>query len=519
MDISLYLPRAARYWPERPALRFGDDRVSFRELDRRSNQLAHALLGLGLAHGDRVAVQSANRPEMVEVECALYRAALVRVPVNARLTPVEVQQVLADSGAKAFLASRAHVQALAQAGHVPGAPALQVCFDGGCEGWQDYASLLSAASDRMPDIARCSADIAVLHYTSGSSGRLKAAVQTYGNRHASLRNLLLGKAGPMPGPGDTLALVGPMSHATGMLIQPFLSRGATLSIFAKFDPEEFLHAVARQHITHVFMVPTMINMLLSAPTLDSHDLSSLKSLAYGAAPMSMQRISEAWERIGPVLSQGYGAGETTGGIVHFSSEEHRQALRDDPQRLLACGRPFGEARVQVLGEGGEPVRGDGIGEIVVSGASVFAGYWNAPELTAECLKAGRWYSGDLARVDDEGFIHIVDRKKDMIISGGYNVYTTEVEQALYQHPEVLEACAYGVPDDKWGEAVRASVVTTAGSLLTARELIQFCADRLADFKKPRDVEFLPALPKNQNGKVARKTLRDRHWPAGSRQVN
>jgi acyl-CoA synthetase (AMP-forming)/AMP-acid ligase II len=519
MDISLYLPRAARYWADRTAILYGEREITFRELDRRANRLANALLGLGLRHGDRVAIQTLNRPQVVEVESALYKAGLVKVPVNARLSPVEVEELIDDSGAVAFIASKGHAGLLANAGTSLASVRHRFCLDGALDGWSEYESLLAAASDSMPVVHKSDTDIAVLHYTSGSTGRLKAAIQTYGNRHASLRNLLLGRPGGAPGPGDRMAMLGPMTHATGMLIQPFLSRGVTLCVFPRYDPEEFLEAVQRLKITHAFMVPTMVNMLLSHPKLTSYDLSSLRSLSYGGAPMSARNITAAWESIGPVLTQGYGAAETTGGIINFGVEDHQFALAHRPERLLTCGRPFGEAEVRVVNDHGEEVESDEIGEIVVRGANVFAGYWKAPELTEECLRNGWWHSGDLARVDDEGFIYIVDRKKDMIISGGFNIYTNEVEQALSRHPDVNEVCVYGIPDEKWGESVRATVVKKSGSELTDEALIAFCATQLADFKKPRSIEFLPDLPKNQNGKIARKVLRDRHWTAGDRKVS
>lgn len=518
MDISAYLPRAARYWANKTAILYGDQQMTFRQLDRRSSQLANALLGLGLKQGDRVAIQTQNRPEVVEVESALYKAGLVKAPVNARLSAQEVEQVLADSQATAFIASRSHIEALTDAGASLVDVKHRYCLDGAFEGWADYEALLGDATDVLPQVHKRDSDVAVLHYTSGSTGRLKAAIQTYGNRHASLRNLIIGRPGTLPGPDVRMAMLGPMTHATGMLIQPYLSRGATLSIFSRFDPDQFLDAVQRQKLTHVFMVPTMVNMLLAHPGLESFDLSSLVSLSYGAAPMSAKTIAEAWERIGPVLSQGYGAAETTGGIINLSVDEHAFALNHRPERLLSCGRAFGEAEVRVVDEQGNEVQGEQIGEIIVRGANIFNGYWNAPDLTEECMRDGWWYSGDLARVDEEGFIYIVDRRKDMIISGGFNIYTTEIEQALSRHPDVREVCAYGIPDEKWGEAVRAAVVIAPGSNLSATDLIAFCSSLLADFKKPRSIEFLPELPRNQNGKVARKVLRDRHWSGSDRRV-
>jgi len=222
---------------------------------------------------------------------------------------------------------------------------------------------------------------------------------------------------------------------------------------------------------------------------------------------------------GPVLSQGYGAGETTSGVCGLSVEDHLFARAAMPGRLASCGRPFLESQVDIVDDEGQPVATGEIGEIVVGGADVFAGYWRAPELTAEVLKNGRYHTGDLARADDDGYIYIVDRKKDMVISGGFNVYPSEVEAVLYQHAAVDEACVFSVPDDKWGEAVAAHIVLKAGAAADAAALDAFCAERLAGFKRPRRIEFVEALQKNANGKIARKVIQSPYWAGHDRRVN
>ena len=306
-------------------------------------------------------------------------------------------------------------------------------------------------------------DLAVLHYTSGSTGKLKAAMQTVGNRHASLRKVIMGRM--QAGPSDVLMLCGPITHASGMFIQAMLYQGASILLMERFVPAEILAAIERHQVTMTFMVPAMIHALLAEPTRREHDLSSLRLLSYGAAPMSPSRIREAWDLFGPVLAQGYGAGETTGGVISLGIADHARAMSGEkPELLLACGRPVCESEVEVLDDDGRPVQGDAIGEICVRGPDVFAGYWRAPELTAEVLKNGRYHTGDLARRDDDGFVYIVDRKKDMVISGGFNVYPTEVEAVLYQHPAIAEACVFAMPDEKWGEAVAAHVVLKPGMI-------------------------------------------------------
>jgi acyl-CoA synthetase (AMP-forming)/AMP-acid ligase II len=291
-------------------------------------------------------------------------------------------------------------------------------------------------------------------------------------------------------------------------------------VLPRWDAGEFLAAVERERATHAFLVPTMVNMVLALPERDAFDRSSLRQLLYGAAPMAPARIREAWEYFGPVLSQGYGCGETTSGVLFLSTEDHRRAIEDgEEELLLSCGRPLAEAEVAVVDEQGRPVPDGEIGEIAVRGPDVVAGYFNEPELTRESFRDGWFHTGDLARRRADGYVFIVDRKKDMIISGGFNIYAVEVESVLHRHPEVYEAAVVGVPDPQWGEAVKAVVVLREGSTLTEQELIDFCAEHLARMKKPRSVDFVPALPHNPNGKIDRRAIREPHWAGADRRVH
>ncbi|WP_439951439.1 AMP-binding protein [Piscinibacter sakaiensis] len=522
MNLGLYLARSARHWPQRPAILFRDRAISYAALDERANRLAQALRALGLRRGDRVAIVSPNRPEIVELECAFYRLGLVKVALNARLAEDELRAALANAEPAACVAGpegRRLVDA-ATAG-LPGLRwriALDPVADAG-PGWLDYEALLAAApatpllEPMQPD------ELAVLHYTSGSTGALKAAMQTVGNRFASLRKVVMGRM--QAGPGDVLMLCGPITHASGMFIQPMLFQGATVLLMERFVPAEILAAIERHRVTMAFFVPAMIHALLAEPGLRRHDLSSLRLLSYGAAPMSAARIREAWEAFGPVLAQGYGAGETTGGVLGLGIADHARAIAGErPELLEACGRALGEADVQVLDDDGRPVSGDAIGEICVRGPDVFAGYWREPALTREAFDAAGWLrTGDLARVDHEGYVFIVDRRKDMLVTGGFNVYPREVEAVLARHPAVYEVCVVGVPDEHWGEAVKAVVVLREGARADADELLRFCEGRLAGFKRPRSVDLVDQLPKNGNGKLSRKDVREPYWRGRSRRVN
>lgn len=523
MNLGMYLARSARFWPERPAILFRDGALSYSALEKRSNRLAHALKELGLQRGDRVAVISPNRPEIVELECALYKAGLTKVALNSRLAPQELADALANAEPIACLAGPEHRAMVDEA--ASGVASLQhrIGFDPAPadhdRGWLSYEDLLARSPDAHFHEEMRPDELAVLHYTSGSTGKLKAAMQTVGNRMASLRKVSMGRM--HAGPGDVLLLSGPITHASGMFIQPMLFQGATILLLEGFRPAEYLAAIEKHRVTMAFLVPAMIHALLAEPSIRTRDLSSLRLVSYGAAPMSPARIREAWAAFGPVLAQGYGAGETTGGVVGLSIADHARAIEGGrPELLSACGRPLCESDVQVLDEAGKPVTGDAIGEICVRGPDVFAGYWREPEQTRAALDAQGWLrTGDLARVDEEGYIYIVDRKKEMLVSGGFNIYPSEIESVLAQHPSIYEVCVVGVPDDHWGEAVKAVVVLRDGTEADAGEIMDFCRGRLADFKRPRSVDFVRELPKNGNGKLSRKDVREHYWRGRERRVN
>ncbi len=517
MNQGRFTTRNARYWPDQPAVIYRDRVLTFKQLDERSSRLANALIALGACKGDRVAVQSYNRPELVELECALYKAGLVKVALNARLSPAETVETVNNAQARIMLAGPAHVAEISKLRARLTDVKTYVAIDAAEDGFLDYEALLADASEVSPNEEMEPDDLAVLHFTSGSTGKLKAAMQTVGNRFASLRKVVMGRMRAQP--GDVLALAGPITHASGMFMQPFLFQGGAILLHDRFDPDSFLASVQRHKVTHTFLVPTMINMIVAHPKAAEYDLSSLRTVSYGSAPMAPSRIKEAWKLFGPVLSQGYGAGETTGGLIALTTEDHRKAIEEGREELLmACGRCFSESEVKLVDDNGTEVAQGEIGEIVIRGPDVFAGFWREPEITAQTLKNSWLHTGDLARMDAEGYIAIVDRKKEMIISGGFNVYPSEIEQVLYSHPSVYEACVVGVPDATWGESVKAVVVLREGHAADAEALVAHCKEFLADFKKPRSVDFVAELPKNANGKLSRKELKERYWAGQERRV-
>ncbi|MFD9029711.1 long-chain fatty acid--CoA ligase [Streptomyces sp. NPDC059567] len=518
MNLGRYVRRTAGHQPDAEAVVCGPVRLTYAELDDHSDRLATALRAHGLSRGDRVATLAANRAELVVTEVALYKAGLARAPINARLGAAEVAHLLAESDARVLLTDAAHLEIAGAA--VPGSGVKTVIgYDGPSALGPGYAETLAGTEPEPVDTECGEGDIAVLHFTSGSTGKLKAAIQTYGNRLALLRKSTMGPDTRV-GPGGRQILAGPVTHASGMPLMGILFAGGCAIVLPRWDAEEFLATVQRERATHAFVVPTMVNTVLALPNARDYDLTSLRQLIYGAAPMSPARIRAAWELFGPVLSQGYGCGETTSGVLFLSTEDHRRAVEgEDEELLLSCGRPLAEAEVAIVDDGGKPVADGEIGEIAVRGPDVVPGYHNEPELTAETFRDGWFCTGDLARRRSDGYVFIVDRKKDMIISGGFNIYAVEVEAVLHQHPDVYEAAVVGVPDERWGEAVKAVVVPRDGAVLTEAELIDFCAERLARMKKPRSVDFTDALPHNANGKIDRRAIRERHWAGAERRVH
>jgi len=515
VNLGKIITRSARYWPDHIAVADSQTRVSYAQLERRSNRLASGLVSLGVAVGEHVAILAANRVELVEAEVALYKAAMVKVPINARLSLDEVVRVLEDSCSVALITDATFAQALAtRRAELPLLRQLIVLEGEG--GDLGYAALLERGSEAALGLDPADDALAVLHYTSGSSGVLKAAMLSFGNRKALVRKSI---ASPTrrSGPGDVMAHVGPITHASGMQIMPLLAVGACNLLLDRYDDRLLLETIQRERVTRLFLVPAMINRLVNYPGVERFDLSSLKLVMYGAAPMAPALVKKAIELFGPILVQGYGAGETCSLVTVLTEQDH--LVEDgDYQRLASCGRCYFETDLRVVNDAFEDVAPGEVGEIVVKGPDVMQGYWRAPALTAEVMRDGYYLTGDLAKVDAQGYVFIVDRKKEMIISGGFNVYPSEVEQVIYGFPEVFEVAVVGVPDAQWGEAVRAVVVLKPGAQLEAAELIERCGRALAGFKKPRGVDFVSELPKNPNGKVVRRLVRDTYWQHSERRI-
>jgi fatty-acyl-CoA synthase len=478
--------------PDRIAIAFGDTEYRYAELAERVARLAGGLRGLGVRPGDRVAYLGPNHPAYLETLFAVGAVGAVFVPINFRLSAPEVRYVLADSGAGLLIhgpAQSALVDALDEA-----VAPQRISTDSAA-----YRALLSAApqEDEVPITLD---DPALIMYTSGSTGQPKGAVLTHGNLTWNCLNVLV----ETDLAGDEVTLVtAPLFHAAalGMTCLPTLLKGATVVLHESFDPAAVFAEIARRRVTFMFGVPTMYQALADHPGWADADLSSVRNLSCGGSPVPTETIRRYLAR-GLVFVQGYGMTEVSPGALYLDRAHVTS-------KVGSAGVPSFFTDVRVVTEDMTPVAVGEKGEVVVSGPNVMAGYWGREADTAAAVRDGWFHSGDVATVDGDGYVFIVDRMKDMIISGGENVYPAEVESVLYQHSAVALCAVIGAPDEKWGEVGRAVVVLREGAAVSCEELLDFARDRLARFKVPKYVEFVTELPITGSGKILKSQLRER----------
>jgi acyl-CoA synthetase (AMP-forming)/AMP-acid ligase II len=514
---AYYLGRAARRYPEHVAVIEGETRLTYRELDDRVSALARALVALGVRPGDRVAVLQANNHQFMEALAGAARAGAAFVPMLGILTEADHAWMVADADARVLIAPTAALGARARAlkERVPGLRHL-ILVEGG-DGAHDYESLHRAHAGEAPVVRGDESDVAQILYTSGTTGKPKGVVHTYASTQASMTAWV---AVAQRQAGDVGLLYIPMSHFAARLMDSGWVAGSTAVILQSPDPSQTFDAIQRHRVTHLLAIPTLLQLFLSHADIDRYDLSSLSFICYAAAPASSSLVRQAIERFGSILHTGWGGTEAYGLNTHMTPGEHEAAIRGHEERLLSCGREGSlGGLVRILDDKGKDVPVGEVGEACVRAPWMMARYWNLPELTRETIVDGWLHFGDLARWDADGYMYLVDRKGDMIITGGMNVYPREVEEVLYQHPAVLEAAVVGVPDEKWGEAVKAVVAPRPGQSVDEAELIVFLKARLAPFKVPKSVETLPVLPKTPVGKISRRDVKARYWTGQERMIH
>lgn len=480
--------------------------LTFAECDRRADQLAAALAARGVAAGDRVALLALNEVEYLEIQVAAQRLGAILVPLNYRLAVPELAFIVADAGARLLIHGPTQAAAAAELG----LPTLHLGDDGVGD---PYEAALAAHPDperRGPLDAEAAACIL---YTSGTTGRPKGAVLS--NLALYARAAAHGVELPIA-PGDVFVQTLPMFHIASNLSYGFTYCGATNVLVRAFDAEAVMATVAAHAATHVLLVPTTINMICHHPVAAAADVTSLRTVLYGASPIAPEVLRRAIEVFGCGFVQFFGMTETSGCTL-LRADDHDPVRF--PERLASAGTDTVSFETMVVGPDDVELPPGEVGEVVTRGPAVMTGYWNQPEATAEALRNGWMHTGDLGYRAADGYLYVTDRLKDMIVSGGENVYPREVEDVLFEHPDVLDAAVIGVPDERWGERVHAVVALRPGRTVEASALQTFCRERLAAYKCPRSVAIVDELPRNVTGKVLKRELRAAHWPAEGRSIN
>ena len=518
MSIVEGLKRSVRESPRKIASVCGSTRLTFQDLDDRVNRLSSALAGLGITRRDRVAILSLNCHRFFELYYGVPQVGGVVVPINFRLTPPEIKYIVDHSGSRVVAVDQALAPLIeAVRPRLESVEHFILMSDQPRDGYIGYEELLASASPAFEAPEISDDELLGLFYTSGTTAEPKGVMLTHNNMLSNIRhsegvyNYL---------PDDVYLHAAPMFHlADGAAVFSHTSRGATQIFIPRFDPKQVLETVSSERVSLLLLVPTMLNFLLQHPDFDSYDLSSLRHLTYGASPIAPDLLRRAMKVLNCQFGQGYGLTEASPLLTVLTHQDHLVTDDNSERRLASCGKPVRGVDVRVVKEDGRDANPGEVGEIIARGPNIMLGYWKRPQDTEDALRDGWLHTGDLATVDEDGYIYLVDRKKDMIVTGGENVYSTEVEAVLYAHPAVKEAAVIPIPDSDWGEAVHACVALRDGQQVTAEELAEFCRERLANYKVPRSIEFIEGeLPKGGTGKILKKQLRERHWTGQIRRI-
>lgn len=498
----------ARQRPDARALVVGDQTSSFADLDERSNRVAQALKAAGVGFGDRVAFVEKNSAEFFDVTFGLAKLGAIGVPVNWRLAAPEILQILDDAGVSLVIVGPEFFRAIEA---IEDQLTAGIVAIGNHDRWPAFAEWAAAHPAIDPGVVTGPDDLVFLMYTSGTTGLPKGVMLTNTNYRAKLA----GVAGPwqMDSGAVTLAVM-PMFHMAGSgWALAGLWHGGTTVVLRDADPAAILATITAGGVTNLLLVPAVIARLLDTPEIETADLSGLRTVVYGASPISDDVLVRGMERFGGVFVQVYGMTETTGSITQLDGADHVADL------LRSCGKPYPWVQVRVVDPDGTDVAPGTVGELWTRSAQNMVGYWNNPEATAATLRADGWLrTGDAGYISADGYLHLHDRIKDMIVSGGENVYPAEVENVLMTHPGIADAAVVGVPDQRWGEAVKAVVVARNGCVLSADDVIGFARNRLAGFKLPKSVDFVEELPRNPSGKLLKRELREPYWAGTDRRI-
>jgi len=522
MAIIDFFDRGWRINPQGTAYIQDDRHFSFDEVGDLSCRIANRLLAEGFGRETKGAVWANNDVTAWACTLGLWRANMCWIPVGARNPAAENHFVLDAFDCEVVFFQKEFAPVVADL-----RPRLQkvkawICIDGESPDVPTARSLQGWIADQpatRPSVHVDMDDVVILSSTGGTTGAPKGVMNTHRSTQTFCAHFMIG----CPYPADVKPVnlaAAPITHTAGLLALPCTARGGTVVVLTKPDPAQLLGAIQKYRVTELFLPPTVIYRLLDIPDLRKKaDFSSLEFFLYGAAPMSVEKLKLAIDVFGPVMMGGYGQTEAPTSISFLTPGEHFVAGQLAPDgRLASVGRPNPLVRVEIMSDANAILPSGETGEICVRGDLVMKGYYKAPEQTAETIVDGWLHTGDIGHVDSDGYLHITDRKKDMIISGGFNVYPSEIEQVIWSHPAVQDCAVIGVPDAQWGEAVKAVVELNAGQLVSADELIALCKDRLGSVKAPKTIEFVDSLPRSPVGKVLKKDLRARYWQGVDRKI-
>lgn len=504
---------------DRPAFEFEGRVLTYADLDRHVNQVANGLAAAGVGRGDRISYLGKNCDRYFELLFGAAKLGAVMTPINWRLAGPEIAYILADSGSKALFVGPEFTDVGKTLEAEAETLVLMGAMEGEVAGWEAYEAWRDRQSEADPGVAVTQDDIGVQLYTSGTTGRPKGAMLSHRaliemRKRVAQADLDWNRWTP----DDVGLLAMPVGHiaGTGWGILS-LYNGAKSVIAREFNPNDVLDYIERDRVSKLFLVPSALQIVVSQPRARQTDYSRLKYILYGASPIPLALLRECIEVFGCGFAQQYGMTETCGTVVVLPPEDH---VPEGAPKMRSAGKPLPGVEVAILDEEGRPVPTGEVGEIATRSVANMSGYWNLPEATAKTLTADGWLrTGDAGYLDDEGYVYIHDRVKDMIISGGENVYPAEVENAIYGHPDVAEVAVIGVPHEKWGEAVKAVVVPKPGATPNEAEIIAWARERIAAYKAPKSVDIIAELPRNASGKILRRELREPYWAAHGRRVN
>lgn len=519
MRLYDFLDFRAREQPEAEFAVQGERRITYLDAQLQVNRIANALVSAGLGVNDRIAILSKNSIEYILLYFACAKAGVVPVPLNFRLAPAEWLYILNDSEAKlVFAADGFGTEVDTVRGQAPFARQY-IAIDGeGKEGWRDFQGWIADESPNF-DERGISPDHDLFQlYTSGTTGHPKGAIITHRAAVAHLQQIGILHEIPR---GERGLMVAPVFHvaAANAGAFPVIAAGGSLCILSDFKPAEVVRVLSEEQIGFAVLIPAMIQMcLVQVPDVAERTFPSLRLIHYGASAIAEQTLRRALDIFRCEFSQGYGMTEMTAAITNLTPADHRRALEHKPQLLLSAGRATLGTQIRIVDLEDNALPSGTIGEIAVRGPQMMKGYWKQPEATAHTLRGGWMHTGDAGILDKDGYLFIQDRVKDMIVSGGENVYPRVVEDVLYKHPAVADVAVIGVPDEKWGEQVKAIVVLRGEMNVDADELLEFCRGKLGGFERPRSVDFVSQLPRTPSGKILKRVLREPYWQDRTRKI-